>query len=473
MSFLKPEIDRPDNSSSDSANPSPSLLQLPLARGKQQYRRVRGIPAIFMSLKSAVRALRANILRSLLTSLGIIIGVGAVIMMISISEGNSASINQRLSTLNPLQLTIRPGSARSAGNVRQGGGTLQSLTQADADAIAQQPGVTAAGIITNMPLTGDNGKTAAAPKGYVPPAGQSLQGHYSYAVTGDYFTALGIPLREGRFLTSEDSHRAERVCVVDEDFARHYFPNGGMLGEKITQAGERDANGGVVGQKIAHAGETDDAKLFTIVGIVGRVKQAALTEPQGQGAVYIPFSYRENSYYFVVTHTSQRPEAFGGTLRKLVRAADPDLAIDNIRSMETHVADSLIARRSPALLAGIFAGVGLPLAAIGAYGGLSYAVAQRNREIGIRMAVGAQRHQIAAQFLSLGLRLLIGGTALGFIGAWWAGRAMQSVLFGVPALPVATFFGTAIVLGAVSLIACLIPARRASKVDPMTALRAE
>ena len=246
-----------------------------------------------------------------------------------------------------------------------------------------------------------------------------------------------------------------------------------MLGEKITQAGERDANGGVVGQKIAHAGETDDAKLFTIVGIVGRVKQAALTEPQGQGAVYIPFSYRENSYYFVVTRTSQRPEAFGGTLRKLVRAADPDLAIDNIRSMETHVADSLIARRSPALLAGIFAGVALLLAAIGTYGVLSYAVAQRNREIGIRMAVGAQRHQIAAQFLSLGLRLLIGGTALGFIGAWWAGRAMQSILFGVPALPVATFFGTAIVLGAVSLIACLIPARRASKVDPMTALRAE
>jgi predicted permease len=339
--------------------------------------------------------------------------------------------------------------------------------------IRQQPGVTAAGIITNMPLTGDNGKTAAAPKGYVPPAGQSLQGHYSYAVTGDYFTALGIPLREGRFLTSEDSHRPERVCVVDEDFARHYFPNGGMLGEKIMQAGERDANGGVVGQKIAHAGETDDAKLFTIVGIVGRVKQAALTEPQGQGAVYIPFSYRENSYYFVVTRTSQRPEAFSGTLRKLVRAADPDLAIDNIRSMETHVADSLIARRSPALLAGIFAGVALLLAAIGTYGVLSYAVAQRNREIGIRMAVGAQRHQIAAQFLSLGLRLLIGGTALGFIGAWWAGRAMQSVLFGVPALPFAALGGTALVMTAVSLIACLIPARRAATVDPVVALRAE
>jgi predicted permease len=339
--------------------------------------------------------------------------------------------------------------------------------------IRHQPGVTAAAIITNMPLTGDNGKTAAAPKGYVPPAGQSLQGHYSYGVTGDYFTALGIPLREGRFLTSEDSHRAERVCVVDEDFARRYWPKGGLVGQKITQAGERDANGSVLGQKITHAGETDDAELFTIVGVVGRVRQAALTEQQGQGAVYIPFAYRENSYYFVVTRTSQHPEAFAAILPKLVRAADPDLAIDNIRSMEARVADSLVARRSPALLAGIFAGVALLLAAIGTYGVLSYAVAHRRREIGIRMALGAQRQQIAAQFLSLGVRLLAAGTVLGLIGAWLAGRGMQSVLFGVPALPLATLLGTTLVMSIVSLIACFIPARRASRVDPMIALRYE
>jgi len=339
--------------------------------------------------------------------------------------------------------------------------------------IRQQPGVTAAGIITNMPLTGDDGKTAAAPKGYLPPSGQSLQGHYSYGVTGDYFTALGIPLREGRFLTSEDSHRAERVCVVDEDFARRYWPNGGAVDQTIAQGGGTNANGGALGQKITHAGETDDAKLFTVVGVVGSVKQAALTEGPGQGAVYVPFALRENSYYFVVTRTSQRPEAFAATLRKLVRAADPTLSIDNVRSMETRVADSLIARRSPALLAGIFAGVALLLAAIGTYGVLSYSVAQRQREIGIRMAVGAQRHQIGAQFLSLGLRLLAAGTILGLIGAWCAGRAMQSVLFDVPTLPVAALLGTALVMTAVSLIACLIPARRAATVDPMVALRAE
>jgi len=324
------------------------------------------------------------------------------------------------------------------------------------EAIGQQPGVAAAGAITNVPLSGESGKSAVTPKGYVPPAGESLQGHYLYQVTGDYFTALGIPLREGRFLTSADSHRTERVCVVDEDFARRYWPNGGALGQRVFQGSD-----------------SDDAKLFTIVGVVGAVKQAELTEPQGQGAVYLPFMDSDGINVFVVTRTSQRPEAFAETLRKLVRAANPDLAIDNLRSMDTRIAESLIARRSPALLAGIFAGVALLLAAIGTYGVLSYAVAQRQREIGIRMAIGAQRGQIGAQFLSLGLRLLAAGTILGLIGAWWAGRAMQSVLFDVPTLPVPTLLGTALVMSTVSLVACLIPARRATKVDPVIALRAE
>jgi ABC-type antimicrobial peptide transport system permease subunit len=187
----------------------------------------------------------------------------------------------------------------------------------------------------------------------------------------------------------------------------------------------------------------------------------------------LPFHYRDAWNIFVATRTSQRPEAFAETLRKLVRATDPWLAIDDLRSMDTRIAESLVARRSPALLAGIFAVVALLLAAIGTYGVLSYAVAQRRREIGIRMALGAQREQIGAQFLSLGLRLLAAGTILGVIGAWVAGKAMQSVLFGVPTLHLATLFGTALVLGVVSLVACLIPARRATKVDPMTALRAE
>jgi len=324
------------------------------------------------------------------------------------------------------------------------------------EVIDRQPGVAAAGTITNVPLSGDNGKTAVTPKGYVLQAGESLHGHYSYGVTGDYFTALGIPLREGRFLNSADSHRAERVCVVDEDFARRYWPKGGALGQRVFQGND-----------------SDDAKLFTIVGVVGAVKQAELTEPQGQGAVYLPFHYRDAWNIFVATRTSQRPDAFADSLRKLVRAADPELAIDDLRSMGARIDDSLIARRSPALLAAIFAAVALLLAAIGTYGVLSYAVAQRRREIGIRMALGAQTKQIGAQFLSLGLRLLAAGVFLGLIGAWVAGRAMQSVLFGVPTLHIAALFVTALVMGVVSLVACLIPARRATKVDPMIVLRAE
>ncbi len=324
------------------------------------------------------------------------------------------------------------------------------------ESIRRQPGIAAVGTITNIPLSGDNGKTAVTPKGYVPPPGQSLHGHYSYGVNGDYFTALGIPLREGRFLTSADSHRPERVCVVDEDFARRYWPNGGALGQRLT-----------------HGDESDEAKLFTIVGVVGTVKQAELTEAQGQGAVYLPYAYRESASVFVVIRTSQRPEAFAETLRKLVRATQPEIAIDNIHSMDTRIAESLITRRSSALLAGIFAGVALLLAAIGTYGVLSFAVAQRRREIGIRMALGAQRTQIGTQFLSLGLRLVAAGTILGLIGAWLAGRAMQSVLFDVPTLPIAALLGTALVMAAVSLVACLIPARRATKVDPMIALRTE
>jgi predicted permease len=322
--------------------------------------------------------------------------------------------------------------------------------------IGRQPGVASAGAITNVPLSGDSGKSAVTPKGYVPAAGASLHGHYLYQVTGDYFSALGIPLRKGRFLTSDDSHRGERVCVVDEDFARRYWPNGDAIGQRVFQGND-----------------SDDAKLLTVVGVVGAVKQAALTESQGQGAVYLPFMDSDGINIFVVTRTSQRPEAFVETLRKLVPAANPELAIDNLRSMETRISESLIARRSPALLAAIFASIALLLASIGIYGVLSYAVAQRRREIGIRMALGAQTKQITVQFLSLGLRLLLSGTLIGLIGASFAGRAMQSILFGVPPLHLATLCATAAILTAVSAIASAIPARRAARVNPMIALRAE
>ena len=186
----------------------------------------------------------------------------------------------------------------------------------------------------------------------MPPPGQSVHGHYSYGVNGDYFSALGIHAAR-RTLPHLGGFppRGTRLCG-----GRRFGP--ALLAERrrARPTGSRVGN------------EKDEAKLFTIVGVVGAVKQAELTEAQGQGAVYLPYAYRGNASIFIVTRTSQRPEAFAETLRKLVHAANPELAVDNIRSMDTRITDSLIARRSPALLAGIFAGVALLLAAIGTYG---------------------------------------------------------------------------------------------------------
>lgn len=324
-------------------------------------------------------------------------------------------------------------------------------------AIGQQPGVEAAGTITNIPLSGDEDKAVFVPAGQVAAAGESLQAHYAYGVAGDYFAALGIALREGRFLSSSDSLRADRVCVVDEEFARRYWPDGSALGQRVVQG----------------PGSAAGALPFTIVGVVGAVKQASLTETQELGAIYVPYRFRELGNVFVVTRTRQSAEGFAETLRNTVHSVEPELSIDNIQTMTTRIQQSLVGHRSPALLAGLIAGVALLLASIGTYGVLGYNIAQRRREIGIRIALGAQRRQVRSQFLALGLKLLAAGIALGMIGAWITGQAVQDLLFGVPALHVGTLAGTTLVITLVSLLACFIPARRAARVDPMRVLAAD
>ena len=173
---------------------------------------------------------------------------------------------------------------------------------------------------------------------------------------------------------------------------------------------------------------------------------------------------------FVVVRTSLPPESLGVSLQRAVRAIDSELPVNDLRSMETRIADSLVARRSPALLAGLFSTIALLLTAVGTYGVLTYAVSQRRREIGLRMALGARPAQVRRQFMSLALRLLAVGTSLGMIGAWLTGRAMQSILFEMPALHVATIAGTAVVLAVVSVAACLLPSHRAATISPMEAL---
>jgi ABC-type antimicrobial peptide transport system permease subunit len=305
-----------------------------------------------------------------------------------------------------------------------------------------------------VPLSGISNKSAATVKGYRLQPGETLHGFYSYSVGGDYFTALGFSLREGRFLTAADSRRAERVCVIDEDFARRYWPRGGAIGQRIFQGSDQG----------------NDADAFTIVGVVGPVKQAGLIEDEAQGAVYYPFGHRPDNSIFVVVRTSLPSESLGMALQNAVRKIDPELPVNDLRTMETRIDDSLVARRSPMLLAGLFSGIALLLTAIGTYGVLSYAVAQRRREIGLRMALGARPEQVRRQFVSLALRLLTAGTVLGILGAWLTGKAMQAVLFNVPPLPVTILAGAAVILGGVSLAACLQPAKRAARISPLEAL---
>jgi len=323
--------------------------------------------------------------------------------------------------------------------------------------LGRQPGVQAAGFATNVPLSGISNKSTATVEGHRPQPGEPPHGFYSYSVGGDYFSALGFSLWEGRFLTAADSRRAERVCVIDEDFARRYWPRGGALGQKVFEG----------------ADEENAAEAYAVVGVVGPVKQAGLVEDQAQGAIYYPFGHRMDHSIYLVVRTSLPMESLAPALRKAVRRIDPELPVNDLRTMETRIADSLVARRSPALLAALFAGIAMLLTAVGTYGVLSYAVTQRRREIGLRMALGARPEQVRGQFLSLALRLLAAGTALGVLGAWLTGRAMQAVLFQVPPLHVATLAGAAGLLGAVCLAACLLPSHRAARVSPMVVLTEE
>jgi hypothetical protein len=200
-------------------------------------------------------------------------------------------------------------------------------------AIGRQPGVMAGGVVNNVPLSGNSGKSAAAVKGHASRPGESPRGHYSYGVDGDYFAAMGFSIVEGRFLSAADSRRPERVCVVDEDFARYYWPHASALGHRVFEGSE----------------ETKEADAFTVVGVVGVVKQAGLTDDTAQGAIYYPYALRTDDHLFVVVRTGLPPESLERSLQTIVRQIGPEVAINDVRSMEARLSDSLLTRRTPRL----------------------------------------------------------------------------------------------------------------------------
>jgi len=315
-----------------------------------------------------------------------------------------------------------------------------------------------------LPMTGDNEFPfwlGSEPK----PADQSgMKQSLFYLAEPDYLSAMGIPLHRGRFFTHDDNEHSPPVIVIDESFAREYFPNQDPIGKRI--------NVGII-----NSGPE-------IVGVVGHVKQWGLdTDGDARHPIvaqaYIPLMQIPDQFWSgppsaeVVVRTKGSPAALTPAIRAAVEKLNGENVMYETKSLEEIVADSLAARRFSMILLGVFAALALLLSCIGIYGVISYVVGQRTHEIGIRMALGAQRSDVLRLMLGEGMKMALAGIAVGIAASLGLTQLMSKMLFGVGATDPVTFCAVALVLASVALTACYIPARRAMRVDPMVALRYE
>jgi putative ABC transport system permease protein len=335
------------------------------------------------------------------------------------------------------------------------------------------PGVKEVGIASRVPMDGMNNANAFRVVGPPPPPGQ-MQAMQVCFVSPDYFRALGIPLLRGRYFTAQDNraHLSEeqlrgldrgdrlrlgrRTVVVDEEFARRHWPNQDPVGKQILWG----------------AGGGNDSPL-TVVGVVGRVKLDRPNEPMGEVQGYVAFlEYPQPAMSFVIKTTIE-PEQMIAAAREQVQAVDPSQPIYNVKTLSDLRATVIAPQRFNLFLLGLFAAVALALAVVGIYGVMSYAVAQRTHELGIRMALGAQARDVLRLVIGQGMKLALIGVALGVGGALALTRLLKTLLFDVSPTDAATFTAITATLALVALVACYIPARRATKVDPLVALRSE
>jgi putative ABC transport system permease protein len=320
------------------------------------------------------------------------------------------------------------------------------------------PGVQSAGAVMALPLSGTSFVLSfqVAGRPPVPPAQRPVM-QVRVADVG-YFPAVGIPLQRGRWLTDDDRAGSPQVVLLTETAARRFFPNEDPIGKRITLGWGRDDGARAGGE---------------VVGIIGDLKETGLAEadpPQ----IYVPFRQWPVQGMAVVLKTAVPPESVTASARREVQAVDPNLPIANVRTLEQVVARSISQPRFYMTLLAAFAGVALLLAAIGIFGVLSYAVAQRTREIGIRMALGAQARSLLGLVIRHAMLLAGTGVAAGMIAAWFLSKTMMStLLFDTDPHDLTTFGLVALTLTMVALIAACVPARRATRVDPIIALRAE
>ncbi len=322
--------------------------------------------------------------------------------------------------------------------------------------IARLPGVQNEGAVSVLPLTDAVSWGGMNVEGYVPPPSQPEMQFDLRSATPAYFRTMEIPLKRGRVFADSDAPKGEPVVVIDQKMADYFWPHQNPIGKRV---------------RFGHS-QSDKDPWRRIVGVVGTVKQYGL-DLELRMVVYFPQSQLADTNMYLVARSTDNPEALTSAMAREIHAVDASAAIYGVKTMQQRVALSLARQRFSMLLLEAFALFALVLAIVGVYGVISYQVQQGTRDIGIRMALGAGRNNVLALVFSQGVKLAAAGTGLGLIGAFLVTRAMQSMLFGVSPTDVTTFCVVVVTLVVVACAATLVPAYRAARVSPMTALRYE
>jgi putative ABC transport system permease protein len=384
-------------------------------------------------------------------ALSLVLLIGAGLMIRSFAKLNQIDPGFNPSRLLTLRVTLLPNKYREDERVAQFYAQLL-------EGAATTPGIVSVGAISYLPVTGGITNDYFTIEGR-PPVAKEAQPIAEYrVVTPHYFEAMGIPPLAGRDVAETDTKQTPNVVVINDAFARQHF------------AGENP-----LGQRIKLQGQQRDPLL--IVGVVGNVRNGGLDE-QPTSEVYVPFLQDPLSQTYqrsmtIIARTKSEPSAVAGSLRVALTTLDKSLPVYAVKSMTEHLHETLTRRRFNLILLSIFGSVALALAAIGIYGVISYGINQRTHEIGIRLALGANRYDVLKLVVKQGMLLTLSGVALGLFAAWGLTRLIKTLLFDVSVTDPLTFIVIALLLAFVALLACSIPARRAMKVDPMIELRYE